>query len=104
MEKKEVFDTSIAITKKEGIITVFTAIEYSTSLKKSFEILFPDKYDYIKAMIIAERLKEIGKPIGAIDILISSMCLNRSFKLITKDSDFNIIKTIFPEFDLQIIP
>ncbi len=101
MEKKEILDTSVAIERKEGIVSVFTVVEHPPSLNK-FEILFPDNQDYIKAIEISNKLREKGKPMGAVDILIAAICLNREAKLITKDKDFNIIKTIFPEFKLKI--
>ena len=102
MEKKEILDTSVAILKKQGLITLFTVIEYPPSID-NFDILFPDDIDYIKAIEISNKLREKGKPIGAVDILIASMCLNRDAKLITKDKDFNIIKLIYPEFDFQLM-
>ena len=102
MEADEILDTSVAIHRDSGAVTVFSAIEYTPSLKK-FEIIFPEIRDYTKAINIAEELRVNGKPIGAIDILISAMCLNRSAKLITKDNDFRFIKEIFPEFNLNII-
>ena len=57
----------------------------------------------MKAIEIAEKLRNIGKPIGAIDMLIASMCLNRSVKLITKDKDFKAVKEIFSNFELEIL-
>ncbi len=57
----------------------------------------------MKAIEIAEKLRNIGKPIGAIDMLIASMCLNRSVKLITKDKDFKSVKEIFNNFELELL-
>jgi predicted nucleic acid-binding protein len=101
MEKKEILDTSIAIESKEGMISIFTVIEHPPSISR-FEIIFPEDMDYMKAIEISNKLREIGKPIGAIDIIIAAMCLNRNSKLITKDKDFEIIKRIFPDFLLGL--
>ena len=101
MEKKEILDTSVAIESNEGLISLFTVIEHPPSIDK-FEILFPDNVDYIKAIEISNKLREKGKPIGAIDILIAAMCLNRNAKLITKDKDFAIVKAFFPEFEFKL--
>jgi len=103
METKEILDTSVAIGKKEGTITVFTGLEYPTSFKALFEIIFPEDEDYIKAIQIANSLKEKGRLIGAIDILISAMCLNRNTKLVTKDNDFKAVKEVFSEFKLEVL-
>lgn len=84
-------------------MTVFTTLEYPTSIKKAFDVLFPESSDYTKAIIIAQKLKEKGKLIGAIDIMISAMSLNRSFILVTKDKDFNNIKEFFPDFKLNLV-
>ena len=102
METGEILDTSVAIERKTGIVTIFSVIEHTPSLKK-FEIIFPDDSDYIRAVHIAENLRKIGRPIGAIDILISAMCLNRNSKLITKDNDFKFVKEVFPELKLDLI-
>lgn len=40
--------------------------------------------------------------IGAIDMIVASMCINRSAKLVTKDADFKQIKFVEPEFKLEI--
>ena len=103
METQEILDTSIAIERPEGTITLFTAIEYPPSLKKSFDVIIPEIEDYIKAIEIADKLRSIGKPIGAIDIIIAAMCLNRSLKLITKDGDFKSVKSVFPELVLEVV-
>ncbi len=102
MEKDEILDTSVAIERDNGVITLFSLIEHPHSINK-FEILFPDLEDYSKAIQISESLRKIGKPIGAIDILISAMCLNRKSKLITKDKDFNYVKNVFSDFKLELI-
>ena len=101
MEAKEILDTSVAMERKDGAITVFTAIEYPSSLKKSFGFVLPEIPDYIKSVEIANKLKEKGSPIGAVDIIIAAMCLNRSAVLLTKDNDFQIVANIFPEFKFR---
>jgi len=89
------------MTRKEGVITVFTLIEFPPSAKCSFDILLPELEDYAKAAEIAGILRAYGSPIGAIDILIASMCLNRFAKLLTKDYDFMAVKKFFPDFQVE---
>ena len=101
MEKKEILDTSIAIECKEGTISVFTVIEHPPSIDK-FEILFPEDVDYIKAIEISEKLRKKGTPIGAVNIMIAAMLINRGARLIAKDKDFEYIKEIYSEFDFRL--
>ncbi len=103
MEKNQILDTSVAIEKQEGVITLFTVIEYPPSLTKGFEVIVPEGLDYTKAIEIASRLRRIGKPIGAVDTIIAAMCINRSSKLVTKDTDFRHVKEVFPEFDFKLV-
>lgn len=54
------------------------------------------------AIEISRKLRKIGKPVGTMDILIASMCINRDLELLTKDSDFENIKEVEPSFKLKI--
>lgn len=98
METGEILDTSAAIGRQTGTITVLTALEYPPSTKKSFTIISPETIDYVTAIDLADKLREKGKLIGAIDIIIAAICLNRSATLITKDKHFRNVKEIYPEF------
>ena len=102
MGESEVFDTSIAIERKEGNITLFSVIEHPPFKNKDFHVLFPESIDYIKAIEIAEKLRSRGKPIGAIDMLIAAMCINRSVKLVSKDNHFKSVAESFLEFMFEI--
>ncbi len=103
MDANQIFDTSVAIGKKEGIITVFTAVEYPTSSNREFEIVFPEMLDYLKAIEIGRLLQEKGTMIGAIDILIASMCVNREAVLVTKDKDFESVQKVMPSFLVKFV-
>ena len=98
MGKSEILDTSTAFERQEGVITIFTAVEYPRGLQKRFEVVYPTLEDYDKAIIIAQRLQSIGKPIGGIDILIAAMCINRSAILVTKDSHYLNVVEVEEEF------
>ena len=103
METNAILDTSAAIGRNEGTITIFTVIEYPPSAKYNFDVVFPETLDYLKATEIATRLREVGKPIGAIDMIIAAMCLNRFVKLVTKDRDFEYVAELFPDFDVEFV-
>lgn len=100
METDEILDTSVAISEREGIITVFTVVEHPPSSGKDFEILFPEMQDYAEAVEIARKLRSNGTPVGAVDILIAAMALTRSAVLKSKDNDFKKIQEVVPELKL----
>lgn len=91
------------MTRSSGLITVFNVIEYPPCGNRSFEIVYPESMDYIRAIMIADKLRKAGTPLGAIDILIAAMGINRSLTLITKDKGFQAIKAVTPEFSLTVL-
>ncbi|MBI2652399.1 PIN domain-containing protein [Candidatus Woesearchaeota archaeon] len=95
-------DTSVAIEKEVGATTIFTVIEYLKCLEYVAEVVYPDDNDFEKAIELSRGLTQIGKQIGAIDILIASMCINRDLKLITKDNHFRYIKEVDKSFNVDI--
>ena len=80
---------------------MFSIIEYPPALD-TCQILLPESSDYTKAIDISKKLRKIGKPIGTVDILIASMCINKGFELVTKDLDYENVKSVEPEFRLKI--
>lgn len=103
MEKDEILDTSIAIERRSGNITIFSVVEHPPCANKEFTVILPEIYDYTKSIQIASSLRQKGTPIGAIDILIAAICLNRNSALVTADGDFKLVKNAFPELQLRII-
>ncbi|MEK6963854.1 MAG: PIN domain-containing protein [Nanoarchaeota archaeon] len=101
METNEILDTSVAIDRKEGVVTIFTFIEHTPSSKKGFEAEIPRYSDYQRAIRLAEQLRAKGTPVGAMDIIIAAMCLNRSATVVTKDKDFDVIKKVVPELKVK---
>ena len=101
MEANEILDTSSAIEKQEGVITVFTIIEHPPCSDKYFDILFPDTDDYVVALEIASDLRRQGTPVGAVDILIAAMCINRGAKLVSLDKDFEKIQRVCPDLRIR---
>jgi|SRR3989344_3299989 len=101
METKEILDTSVALDCSEGIITIFSLIEYPPCGERYFDIIFPNTKDYVEAVEIARKLRRKGTLVGAIDILIAAMAVNRSAPLRTKDSDFKQIQAVVQELQLK---
>ena len=64
--------------------------------------MYPELADYELALQISIKLRDVGFPLQAVDILIASMCINRDFKLRTKDNDFRQIKEVEKSFQVEI--
>ncbi len=101
METEEILDTSVVLDAKEGIITIFTLIEHPPCGERFFDILFPETKDYVIAVEIARKLRKKGTPVGAIDMLIAAMAVNRSLAVRTLDGDFKHIQAVLPELILK---
>ena len=103
METNKVPDTNLLIDGETGITTILNIIEYPKSLEKQDnEILWPFRNDYLTAIEIMVLLLESGKPVPAIDVLLSAICINRKLTLVTKDKHFTYIKSIKEELLLEI--
>ncbi len=101
MEENKILDTSILIAGYTGITTIFNIIEYPPAHDRC-SVIWPQREDYAKAFAIATKLRKIGKPIGAIDIIIASICINRAFVLVSKDENFKTVKEVEPSLKLEL--
>ena len=66
-------------------------------------MLYPSLMDYELALHLASNLRDIGRSIEAIDILVAAMCLNRGFELVTKDKDYTYVRRLRPDFKLKLL-
>lgn len=101
MEESKIIDASLLIEKEIGTTTIFGIIEYPPA-SEHCDILFPDESDFEKSVDIAWKLRKVGNPVGTVDIIVASMCINRNARLVTKDKDFENIKAVEPSFNLEI--
>jgi predicted nucleic acid-binding protein len=99
----QVVDTSLLLERQVGDTTIFCVIEYPRSVKFVENIIHPNGKDFAKSIEIATKLLKIGKPVGAIDILNSAICINRNLNFITRDRDYENIKIVEPEFKLKLM-
>jgi tRNA(fMet)-specific endonuclease VapC len=103
MEANKVLDTNLLIDGETGITTILNIIEYPKSLEsQDNEILWPNRADYLTAIEIMVLLMEAGKPIPALDVLLSAICLNRKMTLVTKDKHFHYVKSVKKELSLEM--
>lgn len=101
MEEDKVLDTSVLIGGASGTTTIFSVIEYPPAYENC-SIIWPTRDDYVKAFAIASKLRKTGKPVGAIDIIIASICINRTLTLVSKDEDFKLVKEVEPALKLEL--
>ncbi len=109
MEKK-LYDTSILIDlwnsnirSLEAYTTIFSIIEFPKALLiKNLIVLYPTREDFDAAILIAKDLLKIGKPVGAIDIIIASIALRKGLVIVTSDSDFEYIKKVRPDLKVEL--
>ena len=100
--KGEVLDASIIIEGYSGLTTIFGVIEHPPALGYC-KVLWPEKEDFYLALDLISRLRLIGRPVGAVDVIVASMCINRDMKLVTKDNDFEQVKKVEKSFEVDII-
>ncbi|MDK2372678.1 MAG: DNA-binding protein [Candidatus Korarchaeota archaeon] len=100
-----ILDTSSVILRVsrgrevEGNITSITLIEYPpVRLYGKFrgKIYFLTEADQLRAASLQERMRSLGKPMSAADLLVAAVCLNRDEELLTTDEDFLSILEIEP--------
>ncbi|MBI4438781.1 type II toxin-antitoxin system VapC family toxin [Candidatus Woesearchaeota archaeon] len=69
---------------------------------KNCDVIFPTINDFKLSIELSVKLRKTGTPVGAIDTIISSMCINRGLKIVTKDTDFKAIKAIEPSLNVAL--
>ncbi len=78
-------------------ITGITQVEYPPILEYDRfcgEIVYPSEQDIDLAGSIQAKLRKIGKPQTAQDLIIAAICINRDELLITTDDDFEDISSV----------
>ena len=108
-----ILDTSSVIKRVrqgrevEGNITSVTLIEYPpvrTYEKFRGRIYFLTEEDQLRAASLQEKMRALGRPMSAADLLIAAACLNRDEELITMDGDFLSILEVEPAFRVIVEP
>ncbi len=106
--EKVLYDTSKLIDaykKREnvrGYTTIFNIIEFPKTLELDLTVLYPSKSDYNLAIKISTELLKIGKPIPAVDAIISAIAINKGLKLVTKDRHFLFVKEVVEDFNVTV--
>ena len=92
-----------------SILTVYEVLKGRTekeSIMKflsTFSIAMITEEDVLRATRIYKALKDKGKLVGDIDVLIAAQAINRGLTLVTKDRDFLKVKEVVNELELELI-
>ncbi len=82
--------------------TIFSLIEYPIAINQvSLTYFYPNFNTYNKSIEYTSKLRKIGTPIPAIDILIGSITLEQNMNLVSNDKHFTLFLNVEPQ--LQII-
>ncbi|WFO75961.1 type II toxin-antitoxin system VapC family toxin [Desulfurococcaceae archaeon MEX13E-LK6-19] len=100
MEENRLYDTSAVIELIAhrntqlipGYVSILTTIEYPPVIMHVAKILYPSKQDYKLAIVWQTKLRKIGTPLPAIDLVIAAQAYNNELELVTLDKHFRIIK------------
>jgi predicted nucleic acid-binding protein len=69
-------------------------------LELDLTVLYPSKSDYSLALKISTELLKIGKPIPAVDVLLSAIAINNGLRVVTRDRHFLFVKDIMENFEV----
>jgi len=105
------YDTNILIYfwKKgekdvRGNTTILNIIEFPKALlMKNLVIIYPNPDDLNLALKISKDLMKKGTPVDCVNIILAAVALNRDLVIITKDKDFEFIKSVRPRLKLKIV-
>ena len=108
--EENLFDTSELIELRksgergaEGYTTILNLIEFPKAVELQYlKVLYPTKEDCETALIWSAKLLEQGKPVPAIDLIVSAISARAGLELITRDTHFKAIKAVAKELRLQI--
>ncbi len=103
MATPPIVDSSALIQGTEGLITIFTLVEHPDAERYAQRVLFPSQTDYAQAIRLSRRLQKIGLGVGAIDLLIASMAINRNLAVATRDRDFEKIQAVEKNLKIEWI-
>jgi len=89
--------------KIQGYTTIFNLIEFPKALELNLTVLYPSKSDYNLALKISTELLKIGKPIPAVDVIISAIAINNGLRVITRDKHFLFVKDVLKDFEVVVV-
>ncbi len=110
MEEAKLYDTSAVIELVArrrlqlvpGYVSILTIIEYPPAATHVLGILYPSKRDYALAVYWQTRLRRMGCPLPAVDLVIAAQAYNRGLTLVTLDKHHRILRDkVAPELRLE---
>lgn len=83
--------------------TILNVIEYPPilELKDRLIIFYPTKEDYEQALKIMIKLRKVRKPVNVVDVILTSIAINRGLVVVTDDKDFEQIRAVEERLRVQ---
>uniref|UniRef100_A0A7J3X552 PIN domain-containing protein n=2 Tax=Thermofilum pendens TaxID=2269 RepID=A0A7J3X552_THEPE len=111
MEEGKIYDTSVIIEMaKRGSavkvprISIITVVEYPPAVKYARVVLYPTREDYLLATRWQTKLRKLGSPLPAADLVIAAQAVNNGLVLVTRDAHFKMLKEkVAKDLSLEII-
>ena len=92
----------IKVIEKSATQPYSTSIEFPKALELNLTVLYPSKSDYNLALKISTELLKIGKPIPAVDVVISAIAINKKLRIVTRDKHFLFVKDVVKDFEVVV--
>ena len=111
MGESEIYDTSAIvelarrrITRRAPYILIITVVEYLSAVGYAESIIYPTWRGYNLAIVWQSRLRALGSPLPATDLVIATQAVNNNMVLVTKDKHFKILKeTVAGDLQLEVL-
>jgi predicted nucleic acid-binding protein len=97
--ESKIYDTSAIIelarrgvTRRAPYVSIITVIEYPPAVEYVENILYPTRRDYNLAIVWQSKLRALGNPLPATDLIIAAQAVNNNMVLIARDKHFRTLK------------
>lgn len=103
MEEGKIYDTSVIIEMaKRGSAVKVPRISIITVYARV--VLYPTREDYLLATRWQTKLRKLGSPLPAADLVIAAQAVNNGLVLVTRDAHFKMLKEkVAKDLSLEII-
>jgi tRNA(fMet)-specific endonuclease VapC len=99
--ESEIYDTSAIVelarrraTRRAPYVSIITVIAYPPAVEYAENMLYPTRRDYNLAIVWQSKLRALGNPLPATDLVVAAQAVNNNMVLATKGKHFKILKEI----------
>jgi predicted nucleic acid-binding protein len=109
--ESKIYDTSAIIelarrraTRRAPYVSIITVIEYPPAVGYAENILYPTRRDYNLAIAWQSKLRALGSPLPATDLVIVAQAVNDNMVLVARDKHFKTLKeTVAGNLQLEML-